>query len=152
MKRLVALLIVGPLLMIGSYEAAYWKKTYPGVVVAGIGLGNKSREQALAALQILQTKQTITLIWGTSQWEIRANEVGWEYDLEQTTETAYRVGRGGNWIQDTKNKIQAWKSETVVEPVFSLKENQLVEAIASVSAQINIPTREPEVIITGGKP
>lgn len=151
MKRLVALLIVGPLLMIGSYEAAYWKKTYPGVVVAGIGLGNKSREQALAALQILQTKQTITLIWGTSQWEIRANEVGWEYDLEQTTETAYRVGRGGNWIQDTKNKIQAWKSETVVEPVFSLKENQLVEAIASVSAQINIPTREPEVIITGGK-
>ncbi len=150
MKRLVVLLIVGTLLMAGSYEAAYWKKTYPGVAVAGISLGNKSREQALQALQALRVKQSITLIWGTSRWEIRANEVGWEYDLEQTTETAYRVGRGGNWILDTKNKIQAWRGEVMVEPVFSLEENRLVEAIASVSAQINIPTREPEVMITEG--
>ena len=39
----------------------------------------------------------------------------------------------------------------MIEPVFSLEENQLVEAIASVSAQINIPTKEPEVVITEGK-
>ena len=129
MKRLVVLLIAGTVLMAGSYEAAYWKKTYPGVAVAGISLGNKSREQALLALQALQAKQTIILTWGTSRWEIKADEVGWEYDLEQTTETVYRVGRGGNWILDTRNKIRAWRGETMVEPVFSLEENQLVKQL-----------------------
>ncbi len=39
----------------------------------------------------------------------------------------------------------------VVDPVFSWQENQLVEVIASISAQINIPAREPEIHTTNGQ-
>ena len=142
---------VGIGVMWGMYEVAYWNKIYPGVRVAEIKVGNTSLKQAEEILAELQTKEQIVLVWGTSRWIVKVGEISLEYDASLSGQRAYGVGRSGNWIQDTGDKIRAWREGVNVEPVFGLEENRLIEAIASVSGQINIPTREPEVgIVQGG--
>ncbi len=83
-----------------------------------VGMEKQRQERARQALQALRARQAISLVWGTSRWEIKTADIGVEYDARAA---------------------------------LTLDENRLIEKIASVSAQINIPAREPEVSIKSGK-
>lgn len=69
-------------------------------------------------MQALRARQTISLYWGTSRWEIKTADIGVEYDARAA---------------------------------LTLDENRLTERMASISAQVNIPAREPEVSIKSGQ-
>ena len=111
----------------------YWGKVYPGV-------------------KIIEVKSTkLVLVWGTSKWEISPESIDLEYDGQQTKNAAVKVGRTGNLIHDLRFKIQAIKKGVEIPPVFTLDENKLIAAMASVSAQIDIPAKEPEVVVVRRK-
>ena len=66
--------------------------------------------------------QELNLAWGTSRWKWTAEDVGWQY------EEAFELPAQYVW-----------------------DENRMMEAIASISAQINIPAQEPEIKIEDGQ-
>lgn len=133
---MVSLLVVALI----AFEAAYWQKIYPGVTTAGIDLGNLTVAEATHKLTGKFVAQPLTTTWGTASWVIISSQIQLEYNPAQTATQAYQVSRQG----------MVWQRKTV-DPVFSWQENQLQAAIASVSAQINIPAQEPEVQITNGQ-
>jgi len=117
----------------GGYEIVYWGKIYPGV-------------------KIIEVKSTkLVLVWGTSKWEISPESIDLEYDWQQTKNAALKAGRTGKVITDLGFKIDALRNGAKVSPVFTLDENKLIAAMASVSAQIDIPAKEPEVVVVRGK-
>lgn len=70
----------------------------------------------------LTTIRELNLVWGTSRWKWEAADLEWQYD-----------------------KVTSLPAQ------YSWNENKLVEAIASISAQINIPAAEPEIKIENGQ-
>ena len=131
-KWLIRLFFIGAVVW-GGFELRYWGKVYPGV-------------------KIIEVKSTkLVLVWGTSKWEISPESIDLEYDGQQTKNAAVKVGRTGNLIHDLRFKIQAIKKGVEIPPVFTLDENKLIAAMASVSAQIDIPAKEPEVVVVRRK-
>ena len=119
--------------MWGGYELVFWGKIYPGV-------------------KIIEVKSTkLVLVWGTSKWEVSPESIDLEYDDQQTKNAAVGAGRTGNVVDDLRFKIQAVNKGAEIFPVFTLDENKLIAAMASVSAQIDIPAKEPEVVVVRGK-
>lgn len=120
-------------LLWGGYEIAYWGKIYPGV-------------------KIIQAKSNqLVLVWGTSRWEINSESIDLEYDEQQTKNTALKAGRTGYPVADLRFKIYALRRGVEVSPVFTLDENKLIAAMASVSAQIDVPAKEPGVVVVRGR-
>lgn len=98
-----------------------------GLVAAG-WWGNKEakrkagEELAIKLANRIEKMQELNLVWGTSRWKWTAAEVGWRYEEVTGLPAQY------NW-----------------------EENRLMEAVASISAQINIPAAEPEIKFDNGQ-
>mgnify|MGYP001562928630 CR=1 FL=1 len=135
----------------GAFELAYRQKIYPGITLAQVSLGNLTVDQASQKLAANLIPQPLILVWGTSSWTVSPQSLGLEYDPGQSAQQAYLVGRQGPLWSTTNAKVQAFSQGKAVSPVFSWQENQLQEAMASISGQINIPAREPEVQIDQGQ-
>ena len=133
LKHFVVGSLVGVGLVWGGYELVFWGKIYPGV-------------------KIIEVKSTkLVLVWGTSKWEVSPESIDLEYDDQQTKNAAVGAGRTGNVVDDLRFKIQAVNKGAEIFPVFTLDENKLIATMASVSAQIDIPAKEPEVVVVRGK-
>ncbi|MBI2587463.1 VanW family protein [Candidatus Amesbacteria bacterium] len=91
------------------------------VVVAAVGWW-KHNETKMKPTVKLAVISELNLVWGTSRWKWAVEELGWQYE-EVTNLPAQYV----------------WD------------ENRMMEAIASISAQINIPAAEPEIKIENGQ-
>lgn len=133
--------------VVGTYEIAYWKKTYPGVKMAGISVGNKDEGQIKDALFRLQSPPEIVLVWGTSRWMLLGKDIEYRFDIEGSAKHALSAGRSGNVWENLELKIKAWKNDINLLPVWTWNGDKLKESIASVSAEIDIPTKEPEISI-----
>lgn len=153
---LVKYLVVGAVVTGGltgaTYELSFWNKIYPGVSVAGINLGNLTVNQAQTRLAPrLTPSPPIMATWGTRSFRIEPDSIGLKYDPWQGGLAAYQLGRSGDVIDDLKLKVRAWRKGVEVEPTFVLDENRLIAAIASVSAQIDIPARQPQASLVKGR-
>lgn len=117
------------------FQIFYWGKVLPGISMAGINLSNKNQKQVEIALKTLGEKSVIQLYWETSNWEIKIQDIGLEYNIRESAEKALKTKKIG-------------KQE--IKPIFSLDENRLTVAIASISSQINIPAKDPQVTVEQG--
>jgi vancomycin resistance protein YoaR len=133
------------------FEARFWEKAYPGVVVAGVraeGMTASEAENKIA--EKLKRRGEISLVLENNKWTIAADKIGWKYDFGQSARQAVEAGRGGNLIEDSKMKFLGWKTGWKVDPVFTLDENKLNAELAAVATQIDIPAKEPEIILDKG--
>lgn len=134
-----------------AYEIAFWNKIYPGVSIANISVGNLTPDQAQALLaQQLTLERNLELVWGTSRWSIPINTLGVEYHFDQSASQAFAMGRHLAPWPSWRAKVKAWKNGVHLDPAFSVDENRIAEAVASVSAQIDIPAQEPGVSLDNG--
>lgn len=127
-------------IVFASFEVVYWKKIFPKVRVNQVDLGGLTLSRAEQKMAGSLVPQSLLLHWGTAEWSIAPQTIGLEYDLHQTVQLAYQTGR---------QNIFNWPKK--VDPIFSWQENKFQQAIASISAQINIPAREPEVQLNQGR-
>ncbi len=154
MKRawLIILVAVGLVVVaIFAFEIAYWGKIYPGVSVAGMNLGNLTPVQAQDHLQSLLIAQPLTLTWNNTHWTISPQDINLQYDAQASVAKALRFGRQGQVWASWPAKYTAFTTGVDLSPVFSWQENQVVASTASISAQINIPAREPEIVVEAGE-
>jgi vancomycin resistance protein YoaR len=148
-KKLLFIMFLGLFVMAGVgiwFELKYWKRAYPGITVSGINLVGKNQLDIITAIRE-KTDQIneIKLKWGTNDWTINIKDIGAKYYPETTTEYVIKFGRSGNLKTDYLNKLSGLRGNIPIELKYVIENDKLITAISSISAQINIPAREPEV-------
>lgn len=147
LASLVLLITAGGIL----FEAIYLNKIYPGVHINGLKVGGKSGEEAERIIRDEYQKfDTLTLEWGPNRWVIAADKLGLHLDASSTVQKALLVGRTGKMRSDLKVKMNALTRTYSIDPYYTLDENKLSEAVSSISAQLDVPAREPEISFLPG--
>ncbi len=77
----------------GIVAALLTGRIYPGVSVAGHDLSFKTRAEAIQSLRQIETKRNFTLKVGDKVFTTTDTELGSNYDLITTANTAYSVGK-----------------------------------------------------------
>lgn len=129
-----------------AFEVRYMNKAYPGVVVSGIPVGGKTRDEIGKLLsEKLGTATDIELSWGTSDFRIDFEAIDFEYDIPTTQTQALAYARGGSFGENMRAKWALISGKTARIPVnYFWNENKLNEMVTEIATQLDIPAREPE--------
>ena len=139
---------------ISMHKSQHTDRIYTGVTMLGIDLSGLTPDEAktvLADAVPYTNEEAIILTDPTSgqQWTKTPAELGVAYDLNQTVEAAYNVGRTGGPINQFKEIFNSWYFGVTLAPIIIFDETQLDSAVADLSAQIEQPAVDA-TFTTGG--
>jgi vancomycin resistance protein YoaR len=156
-KTFLTFLILLFLLLIISltaYHLAYWEKTYPGVKIGSLHIGNLSLKEAQTVLQKQldsSFKQGLTLNYPGKSKSFSLTELGAQYDLPQSVSFAYQIGRGKNPFLNFRDKWQALTSGLIVNAQSQLNEERLNSVLESIASETDQPPLNSTIQFQGGK-
>ena len=116
-------------------------KIYNGVFIDEVNVGGMTKEEAAIAVdnfvQSLQQKE-LAITVGENAAKTTLEELGYTYDLSDSIEQAFAIGRSGNLIKRYK-EIKDIEQETMVFPLnFSVDDSKINEFITTEVAEFNI--------------
>ncbi len=120
---IIAFLVAGAA-MLAAYSIsvkntvkAWENKIYPGVTVQGVDLGGMTKEEAknklVETFETVISNKKVFIAIGDKRYELIYSDISPKYNIEETLEQAYRVGKDGGILKrfitikgnNTKNKI-----------------------------------------------
>jgi len=132
-----------------TYELAYAEKIYPGIKIGQIDVGNRTPQAAKELFQALinQSNQVLKIVHPTSGqiWEIKPQEIDLTFNLENSVQSAYLVGRQGTPIKKLSDKKRAWEKKINIPLKFSFNQEKLNAKVATISATISVPSVSPQI-------
>lgn len=152
---LVSIIILAHLviaLLLAGYQIYHDGLIYPGVSVWDIDLSGMTPDEAAAVLNGRFTyPQTTTLTFRDNEqvWPVSVAELGIEFDVERTVQTAYQIGRHPNLGIAIQQQLQAWMTGITVAPVMIYEQPSAERHLASLATQINRPVLDASLVITG---
>ncbi len=121
---------------------AYENRIYPGVSVAGIYLGGKTRQEAKKELsQKISAPKTVILA-GARQYDL-GPELAVRYNIDKSVDDAFGVGRS-----DGLNPIKKYNVNLPLEVSFD--HDALTAALINVSSAENEPVEDASIYMQGG--
>ena len=125
-----------------------------GVRVADVSVGELTREQATERLREWSRKEltkpvTLTAPVTGRRWNLTVYDVGGRYDIDQAVEEAYKVGRGGNWLERLMARSRAARSNVTIEPEFLFSENKLKKRLTAIGETIKVQPRNARAQMEG---
>jgi vancomycin resistance protein YoaR len=135
-----------------TYHLAYWDQIYPGISVLGLDLSNQTPAQAINELNsYLQKKDyhQIEVQYDNQAWVISFESIKFLPETETTVAKAYSLGRQDSLVENFQTKWRAWHQGINLPLNYTLDENSLREQIATFSAEIYVPTVEPQIKVSG---
>lgn len=147
--RILWVLFIVLLVLIGTdlgFRAKYYKRIYPNVFVAGVNVGGETYDEAeLKIEQQIKQLQTVTFKWKANEWEVQAEDLGIDFDIDQTLINTLEWGRTGNYFEQVRTIIDTLINTANIEVVHGESENQLINTLSTIANQINVPAMEPEI-------
>lgn len=151
---------VGVLLLIilaatvATYQGRHADRIYTGVSVWGTDLSMMTHAEAREALaQKLPVAENheIRLVDPDSgqEWVQTAAELGVTYDVEETIEAAYNVGRDGGPFGSLRAQLSSWYYGRSLAPVIVFDEGQLQATLDEIAADVNRPARDASLQLDG---
>lgn len=152
----LALILLAAAFLIVNYESQHEGLIYTGVRVWDTDLSKKSEAEALQILRQRlagNSERTITLVdpQNEQQWQYTLDELGITYDLRQTVQAAYGLGRAGGPIAALRDRFMAWYFGRDMAPVIVFDEGRLEQTVQTVAASANIPARDAGLTRVSGK-
>ncbi|MBU4455244.1 VanW family protein [Patescibacteria group bacterium] len=141
------------------FEKNYQNKIYPGVYLNGIDLSGKSREQAqyLINQKVDEISQkgivfytnshrvTIFPVIASAEMDLAYNII--DFDVEAAVEQAYLIGRQGDFLKKSRDKIRAVLYKKPIEPLCTVNEDEIKKIIAENFSRFEIPAQDAKLII-----
>lgn len=141
------------------FEKNYQNKIYPGVYLNGIDLSGKSREQAqyLINQKVDEISQkgivfytnshrvTIFPVIASAEMDLAYNII--DFDVEAAVEQAYLIGRQGDFLKKSRDKIRAVLYKKPIEPLCTVNEEEIKKIIAGNFSRFEIPAQDAKLII-----
>lgn len=150
----LGLLVLALVIVTASYQAQHSNRVFTGVSVWGVDLSGLTREQARDALATTipdARAGAVELVDpGTGQtWRQSPASLGINYDLEQTVEAAYGVGRRGGPVQALHDQFLSWYYGRPLAPVIIFDEAELYSALGGVATTIERPALDSSLQFDG---
>lgn len=150
----LSLLILYPFFVVSGYRLFYIGKIYPKIYINQIDVSGLTKDQALQALteSISQkNKQVIYLTYQNRQWPISLTDINWQYLSQNSVDKAYNFGREGNLSNQFLALWQLFRSNKIYNLDYYFEKESLDAILASISAQIEIPTIPPTLELSNNQ-
>ncbi|MFN8530692.1 MAG: VanW family protein [Anaerolineae bacterium] len=145
--RLPLLVISGAVLLtlllvmfLAVFQIQYRGKIVPNVSAYGVQLGGMTEAQAADALSqqfSADNQRTFTFRDGDQTWSLSGVELGISFDAAATAREAARVGRGGNFIDNTIDQLLTWLNGDAITPVITYDQNVALDHLNQIANTIN---------------
>ena len=141
------------LALIIGYHSFYAKKIIPGVMIVGTDLGgmNFSKAKELLEQRDSVIEKELKLKFEGKEFFIKDNETGLEYDWEDSVVRAFEIGRSGNFLLDTKNKILGLFTDVSVCPSYDFDNDSLGIKLSIMKSDINIEAVRSKIAFIEGE-
>ncbi len=152
----LALIILAAALLLVSYESQHNGVIYTGVQIAGVDLSGMTPEEAEAKLTELfpqSATKSVTLVDPRTgaEWTRSLAELGISYDVKQTVESAYNVGRSRNPLAAIRDRFTAWYFGRALAPVIVFDEGQIEQVLDEIAAEVNRPAVDAHIAFNDGR-
>lgn len=141
---------------LAGFEIWYTGRIFPGVTVSGMDVsGLKPAAAASKISAALSFPQTGRIIFrantasGQQSWLASPADLGFSYDVAQSAEAAYLVGRKGGLIQGLTEQLQAWWSGYSLSPLVVYDQRVTQRYLQALAKQIDKPVFEANLGLNG---
>lgn len=141
------------------FDIFYTNKFFPNFKIAGVKISNKTKEESkeLLTSKIQEwNEQTMKIQGEEKNWEIPNKELGFDFNIEEIIENAFKESRQGNLFEQFTNRLKiiffgsdkplAYSKEEALKNVKKISEEANVQAVNT-----GLKIEEGEVIETGEK-
>lgn len=143
-------LILGMILIISNTRNS--GRILNGVTIAGINLGGLTVQQAEAAIgrgiDYPLTGQ-IVMQYGDKTWSASPAELGLYLDAKASAQSAFALGRSGNFLIRLVEQISVKKYGRMIPPTFIYDQNKSQQFLTNIAGQIDEPAVEASIILNG---
>jgi vancomycin resistance protein YoaR len=127
-------------------------KIHRGVEVGSVSLGGKTpaearqivRDQAMGPLKEFDFD-------GPAHYTRRAGEMGVSFNIDETVEKAYAVGREGNILDRLSERLRASFGGATIAPDIDYRAAKARGEVREIASQVNHPPREANAKIYGSE-
>jgi len=132
---------------IGAYEFNFQQTIIPRVSVVGVELSGMTKEEAKIILEkeVEERGQKLILLGKEKDRQFFVKDLGVYYQIPETVETAWQLGRNEDFIGNYQNKIEILRHKKELPLKFDLDQIALEVLIASVAAETNNAPIEPKL-------
>lgn len=126
---------------------------YPGVRLAGLEMGGRSRQQVewlVSGWQQDYRQRKLLLSYGGRQVEISANELELELDAERSAEVVWQYGRSGGVVERIGSIIQASGEGKDFWPEFKYREERMNAIIEDWARRLDRPAKNAYLSVVAG--
>mgnify|MGYP001030000637 CR=1 FL=1 len=136
------------------YQIRHTDRIFTGVSVWGVDLSGMTREEAAAALAETvpdARKGAIELVDRATgrSWQRSPASLGISYDLEQTVEAAYAIGRQGGPLNILRDQFIGWYYGRPLAPGIIFDEGALYAELQEIAAEIEAPALDSSFSFDG---
>lgn len=134
-----------------GYHLLFWDRIYPGVKVAGVALSGNTQAQSQEKIANAPRVRQVILASESQNFSFLVNNLGITYDDDKTMQEAFGVGRRGNIIETSKQKLQVILGKTNLPLAVTLDEAAFDKTVSPVATQLAIPAITPGASIEKGE-
>lgn len=129
------------------------KVVYDGVYLEDESLGNLTKDQLIDTLNEYYNKKlqgnTINIVYEDVNEEINASDIGLSYDIENIADKIMKIGKEGNLIKNTLDRIYIKINKKVISFDEAFNSEILDEYINNLSSLIDIEKQDAKVSFSG---
>lgn len=136
------------------YQKTHIDKVYEGVVVNGVDMSGKKREEIIAYFNNKNTvvrKATITLTSPQTSATIAADQVNFGYDATLLADQAISIGRSPNTLSNMSLMYQAYTQNIVLPASYTFDEHKYEKLIDNLVEKTTIEPIDPLFNFQNGK-
>ncbi len=134
------------------YSESYRDRIYEGVMVSGIQIGGKSREEAKTFLQQnlkYPFEAAFAFKYDGDVWHKIPEELGMQIQFDATVDKAWNYGRNGSGYQNLLQQLRALVFGKNLEPALLFDERVAFSFITTLAGYIDEPLEQPAITLQG---
>lgn len=132
----------------GIYSLTYQNRIFYDVKIGKISLAGLTQEQAKEKLSSKineVSSQDLILNYQNKQWKLSSSDLQISYNLDQTVNAAYSIGRRGNIWQKIKEPISLLFNDKKILTVFSYDKNKKDNLFNNIYSEIDNPSQDAQL-------
>ena len=138
------------LLLIFSYNFIYSKRIFPKTYAGNLNLGGLTYSEAKSLIDetVNEQKDTkITLSYAGKKWSYKAKDLDIEISPEKTLESAWRVGRQGQFNQIIDEQWNALFRGNFLDINGLYNQGKINKSLEDIASEIDIPEKDATIVI-----
>lgn len=131
------------------YHFFYAHRIIPGIKIGSVRVGGQTYEQAKKTLEenLVKTVTKLPLEYENKRYEIAGQSINLQYNWDAAISRAFEIGRTGNLLADTKDKIAGLFKDLYISAFYDYDEDLFHARFSQIKGEINQEAKEADIVI-----